>query len=82
VLHRGARIVVLDEPTAVLTPQESGELMRTIRQIAASRYPLHVRGLDGGHPECPKQDIVEIALRARGEWDALRARYQEVPARW
>jgi len=52
------------------------------RQIAASRYPLHVRGLDGGHPECPKQDIVEIALRARGEWDALRARYQEVPARW
>ncbi len=34
-LQRGARILILDEPTAVLTPQESDELMRTIRQIAA-----------------------------------------------
>jgi ABC-type uncharacterized transport system ATPase subunit len=34
-LQRGARILVLDEPTAVLTPQESEELMRTLRQIAA-----------------------------------------------
>jgi len=34
-LQRGARIVILDEPTAVLTPQESEDLMRTLRQIAA-----------------------------------------------
>ena len=34
-LQRGARILILDEPTAVLTPQESEELMATIRQIAA-----------------------------------------------
>jgi simple sugar transport system ATP-binding protein len=34
-LQRGARILILDEPTAVLTPQESGSLMRTLRQIAA-----------------------------------------------
>src|SRR5215471_8323987 len=34
-LQRGARILVLDEPTAVLTPQESEALMRTVRQIAA-----------------------------------------------
>src|SRR5690242_13729923 len=34
-LQRGARILVLDEPTAVLTPQESEDLMRTLRQIAA-----------------------------------------------
>jgi general nucleoside transport system ATP-binding protein len=33
-LQRGARILILDEPTAVLTPQESDELMRTLRQIA------------------------------------------------
>ncbi|MBV9121219.1 MAG: ABC transporter ATP-binding protein [Chloroflexi bacterium] len=33
-LQRGARILILDEPTAVLTPQESEELMQTIRQIA------------------------------------------------
>jgi simple sugar transport system ATP-binding protein len=34
-LQRGARILILDEPTAVLTPHESEELMRTLRQIAA-----------------------------------------------
>jgi simple sugar transport system ATP-binding protein len=33
-LQRGARILILDEPTAVLTPQESEDLMRTVRQIA------------------------------------------------
>src|SRR5579864_2086227 len=33
-LQRGARILILDEPTAVLTPQESEDLMRTLRQIA------------------------------------------------
>jgi general nucleoside transport system ATP-binding protein len=34
-LQRGARILILDEPTAVLTPQESEDLMRTLSQIAA-----------------------------------------------
>jgi general nucleoside transport system ATP-binding protein len=34
-LQRGARIVILDEPTAVLTPRESEDLMQTLRQIAA-----------------------------------------------
>src|SRR6202011_3351200 len=34
-LHRGATILILDEPTAVLTPQESEDLMKTLRQIAA-----------------------------------------------
>ncbi|MCA1647191.1 MAG: ABC transporter ATP-binding protein [Chloroflexi bacterium] len=33
-LQRGATILILDEPTAVLTPQESEDLMRTLRQIA------------------------------------------------
>jgi simple sugar transport system ATP-binding protein len=34
-LQRGATIVILDEPTAVLTPRESEDLMRTLKQIAA-----------------------------------------------
>jgi general nucleoside transport system ATP-binding protein len=34
-LYRGAHILVLDEPTAVLTPQESESLFGTLRQIAA-----------------------------------------------
>ncbi|MFZ5487660.1 MAG: ABC transporter ATP-binding protein [Pseudomonadota bacterium] len=34
-LYRGARILILDEPTAVLTPQESEALLQTLTQMAA-----------------------------------------------
>jgi simple sugar transport system ATP-binding protein len=34
-LHRRARILILDEPTAVLTPQEVEALIPTLRQMAA-----------------------------------------------
>ena len=34
-LARDARLLVLDEPTAVLTPQETDELMAIMRQLAA-----------------------------------------------
>jgi simple sugar transport system ATP-binding protein len=33
-LYRGTQILVLDEPTAVLTPQEADELAHTLRQMA------------------------------------------------
>ncbi len=32
-LHRGAKILILDEPTAVLTPLEAEELFRSIRRL-------------------------------------------------
>lgn len=35
-LSRDAEILVLDEPTAVLTPQETDELMEIMKQLAAS----------------------------------------------
>jgi general nucleoside transport system ATP-binding protein len=35
VLYRGARILILDEPTAVLTPQESEALFDTLGQMVA-----------------------------------------------
>jgi simple sugar transport system ATP-binding protein len=34
-LYRGADLLILDEPTAVLTPQESEELGETLRRMAA-----------------------------------------------
>lgn len=35
-LYRGARVLILDEPTAVLTPPEVDELFRSIRKLADS----------------------------------------------
>jgi len=32
-MYRGSRLLILDEPTAVLTPQESDELMAMMRQL-------------------------------------------------
>ncbi|HTF46361.1 MAG TPA: ABC transporter ATP-binding protein [Pseudonocardia sp.] len=38
VLYRGARVVILDEPTAVLVPQEVDELFGTVREMRAQGY--------------------------------------------
>src|SRR5439155_7224712 len=37
-LYRGAKVLVFDEPTAVLTPQESAELVRTLRHMASDSF--------------------------------------------
>lgn len=39
-LHRGASLLVLDEPTAVLTPQEAEELFGVMRQMAKDGHAL------------------------------------------
>jgi simple sugar transport system ATP-binding protein len=39
-LHRGARTLVFDEPTAVLTPQESQGLIAHLRQLAGQGFAV------------------------------------------
>jgi ABC-type uncharacterized transport system ATPase subunit len=39
-LYLGARILVFDEPTAVLTPQEAQSLIRTLRGLAAQGFTV------------------------------------------
>ncbi|RPI21889.1 MAG: ATP-binding cassette domain-containing protein, partial [Chloroflexota bacterium] len=39
-LYRGAQLLILDEPTAVLTPQEVDELFKTFRQMARDGHAL------------------------------------------
>ncbi|NOX60546.1 MAG: ABC transporter ATP-binding protein [Chloroflexi bacterium] len=39
-LYRGAQILILDEPTAVLTPQETEELFITLRDMVAKGHTI------------------------------------------
>ena len=40
VLSRGARVLILDEPTAVLTPPEATALARAVREFTATGYAV------------------------------------------
>ena len=40
VLYRGARILILDEPTSVLVPQEVEELFRNLRELKARGHTI------------------------------------------
>jgi simple sugar transport system ATP-binding protein len=40
VLYRGARIIILDEPTAVLVPQEVDSLFENLRELRASGHTI------------------------------------------
>ena len=39
-LYRGARLIILDEPTAVLTPQEVKDLFATLRRMVNEGHSL------------------------------------------
>jgi ABC-type uncharacterized transport system ATPase subunit len=40
VLYRGARVIILDEPTAVLTPQETDELFDSVKALADQGHTI------------------------------------------
>ncbi len=39
-LHRGVRVLILDEPTSVLAPQESTALFENVRELAAAGHSI------------------------------------------
>ena len=41
-LYRGANVLILDEPTAVLTPQEVGELFSVLRELKAAGKSISI----------------------------------------
>lgn len=40
ILYRGAKVIILDEPTAILTPQETKELFSTIRLLIQNEHTV------------------------------------------
>ena len=76
-LSRDARVLVFDEPTAVLTPQETDELMGIMRQLKADGHldrvhhpqaPRGARGRRPHHGDPPRQG------RRRGVADGVERR--------
>jgi hypothetical protein len=54
---------------------ETGICPSCQRPIPIDRLELHLAGLDGARPDCPRTDLVEIVRRAReGEQRPLSTR--------
>ena len=88
-LYREARILIMDEPTAVLTPQEAVALFATLRSMADEgktvifiSHKLHevkavadrVTVLRGGEPSRRSTPRTPRRSRSRRSWSAARSR--------
>jgi simple sugar transport system ATP-binding protein len=79
-LYRDARVLILDEPTAVLTPQESEALFATLRGLCAD-------GLSIIFISHKLDEVLRVSDRSRGAArrqagrDAARLGHREVDAR-
>jgi ABC-type branched-subunit amino acid transport system ATPase component len=96
-LYRGARILILDEPTAVLTPQESEALFDTLGQMVAQGFPSSLSATSSAKccayrsawPCCaaaswwPRRQPPAPARRSlRSGWSATPSRPRSAGPRW
>ena len=67
-LYRGARILILDEPTTVLTPQEADQLFSSVRDMAGGRSDGHLhlpQAARGARRRRPGDDPAPGPFRSR-----------------
>ncbi|MEI3062021.1 MAG: ATP-binding cassette domain-containing protein [Oscillospiraceae bacterium] len=70
-LYRGADILILDEPTAVLTPQETDELFDVIRRIVREKQMTVIIITHKLYEVMAISDRVGV-MRVRGAWPDLK----------
>ena len=79
-LYRGARVLILDEPTAVLTPQESRDLFATLRQLVTEGLSIifishkldEVLAVSDRIAVLQQRPARRVARRARGDQGRAR----------
>ncbi len=79
-LYRNARILVLDEPTAVLTPQETREIFTVLRALRAEGYSHHLH-----QPQAvrgPRDRRPDHGDPARAPWSVAASHPRRMRTTW
>ena len=80
-LYRHADILILDEPTAVLTPQEATDLFEILRTLTARRHVGHLHQPQAPRGARDRRPHQRAAPRQAGRHRAARGRHRAGPRR-
>ena len=78
-MYRGARIIILDEPTAVLAPQETEELFEELRKLKEQGYTIIFISHKLGEVKslCDRLTVLKTG-RTLGTWDLSDVSVKEI----